>query len=154
MSKFGEWHRRDGIFYSKANCFPDDQKRRVAVYGTLKAGYSNHRLLETSEFIGTGKTKSSYPLEVEGLPYLHDMEGEGEQVTVEVYDVTPETFQRLDLLEGQPDFYKRKVIPVSMHDWSTTYAWVYFIQNRELDYDTELWDTYRGREIDRTYVLK
>ena len=60
--------------------------------------------MRVPSFVGTGKTESAYPLEVQGLPYLHDMEGEGERVTVEVYDVTPQTFQRLDLLEGQPDF--------------------------------------------------
>lgn len=160
VSKFGEWHIRDGVFYSKTNCFPNDQlhvkhpTRRVAVYGTLKCGFSNHRLLESSEFVGTGMTKNAYPLEVDGLPYLHDMEGEGEQVTVEVYDVTPQTFHRLDLLEGNPQFYRRKVIPIYMHDWSVTYAWVYFIQNRELAHDAELWDSYRGREVDRYPVLK
>ena len=141
VNRVGEWHNRGGIYYSKANCFP--QNLRVGVYGTLKTGYSNHRLLKDSDFVGTGKTKSEYPLEVEGLPYLHDKEGVGENVTLELYDVNPDTLRRLDMLEGHPTFYKRRVIPVSMHDWSTTHAWVYFVQNRHLDKRAELLDSYR-----------
>lgn len=141
VERIGEWHTRDGVHYSKANCFP--QNIRVGVYGTLKAGFGNHRLLSKADFVGTGKTKSPYPLEVEGLPYLHDKEGVGENVTLEVYDVDPDTLRRLDLLEGHPSFYKRKVIPVSMSDWTTTYAWVYFVQNRHLDKRAELVDSYR-----------
>lgn len=141
VQRVGDWHNRGGIYYSKANCFPQDL--RVGVYGTLKTGYSNHRLLKDSDFVGTGKTKSEYPLEVEGLPYLHDKEGVGENVTLELYDVNPDTLRRLDMLEGHPNFYKRRVIPVSMHDWSTTHAWVYFVQNRHLDARAELLDSYR-----------
>ena len=141
VNRVGEWHNRGGIYYSKANCFPQDL--RVGVYGTLKTGYSNHRLLKSADFVGTGKTKDQYPLEVDGLPYLHDDQGVGENVTLELYDVNPDTLRRLDMLEGHPQFYKRRVIPVSMYDWSTTYAWVYFVQNRHLDARAELLDSYR-----------
>lgn len=142
VTRVGDWVCQGGIYYSKANCFP--QNLRVGVYGTLKTGYGNHRLLQDADFVGTGKTKSRYPLEVDGLPYLHDQEGTGENVTLEVYDVNPETLRKLDQLEGHPQFYKRKVIPVSMHDWSSTHAWVYFIQGRRLHGHTELLDSYRG----------
>tara|TARA_R110002153_G_scaffold72533_5_gene189695 strand:+ start:172 stop:1041 length:870 start_codon:yes stop_codon:yes gene_type:complete len=150
VQRVGKWHQRGGIYYSKANCFP--QNLRVGVYGTLKTGYSNHRLLKNADFVGTGKTKDPYPLEVDGLPYLHDIEGVGESVMLEIYDVNPATLEGLDRLEGHPEFYKRRVIPVSMYDWSTTYAWVYFIQDRDLYEDTELLDAYRGTRS-RTLAL-
>lgn len=144
VQRIGDWHDQGGVYYSKANCFP--QNLRVGVYGTLKTGYGNHRLLENADFVGTGKTQSPYPLEVDGLPYLHDLEGEGENVTLEIYDVNSETLARLDQLEGHPTFYKRRVIPVSMNDWSTTYAWVYFIQDRPLADYAMTYKTYKGTE--------
>lgn len=142
VQKFGEWHKRGGIYYSKANCFP--QNLRVGVYGTLKAGFGNHRLLHGSDFVGAARTKSAYPLEVSGLPYLHDCKGEGHQVELEIYDVSPETLTKLDRLEGHPEFYKRRVIPVSMYDWSDSYAWVYFIQGRELPMEWDMVESYTG----------
>jgi len=131
VKKVGDWHTRGGIHYSKANCFP--QKYRVGVYGTLKSGYHNSDLLSGQERIGEAVTKDQYPLEVDGLPYLHEEKGVGHNVELEIYDVDFECLQRLDQLEGHPNFYKRKVIPVQMYDWSETYAWVYFVQNRWFD---------------------
>ena len=145
VTRIGEWHERGGVFYSKTNCFP--QNTRVAVYGTLKSNYHNHGLIADQEFVGSGVTQTSFPLEVDGLPYLHDREGEGAgQVEVEIYDVSSEALQRLDRLEGHPTFYKRRVLPISMDDWSTTYAWVYFIQGRVLSDEADLTTCYGEHE--------
>tara|TARA_R110002074_G_scaffold86269_2_gene190575 strand:+ start:357 stop:1217 length:861 start_codon:yes stop_codon:yes gene_type:complete len=144
VSRVGFWLERDGVFYSKSNCFTP--RARVAVYGTLKSGYHNHGLIEEQEFIGQGQTKSAYPLEVEGLPYMHDIKGEGSQVTVEVYDVSDECFDRLDMLEGHPSFYKRRMTTITMDDWSETRAWVYFIQERALSSRANLTSSYGSDE--------
>ena len=59
---------RDGIWYSKANVLQDNL---IAVYGTLKKGYSNYyAYLTNAKHIGRGKTEDKYPLVVDGLPYL------------------------------------------------------------------------------------
>jgi gamma-glutamylcyclotransferase (GGCT)/AIG2-like uncharacterized protein YtfP len=156
--RINHWHKRDGIYYSKANCFA---RHRVAVYGTLKHRYGNHRLLEQATFVGDGTTKGCYPLEVSGLPYLHDYEGLGHNVQVEVYDVDDATMRSLDSLEGNPTFYYRRRIDVAMDDWSTAQAWVYFIKNRSLPSEEAWTDSYVGREFysafdmsDDTYVYR
>ena len=99
----------------------------MAVYGTLKNGYNNHRLIAQSKWVDNGSTSNSYPFIVDGLPYVYDKEGLGYRVQVEVYDVDDATLKRLDQLEGHPTFYKRKQVDISLSDWTTTKAWVYFI---------------------------
>lgn len=131
VKRVGKWWERDGVHYSKSNCFTTEDTERVAVYGTLKRGYGNHHLIAGSHFVGSGKTNEQYPLLVNGLPYLYDECGLGEQVKVEVYDVDSTTFESLDRLEGHPTFYERREIWISMDDWSQTKCWVYFI-NQEL----------------------
>jgi len=143
VQRVGKWHERGGIYYSKANCFPSSH--RVAVYGTLKGGYANSDLINSQFFLGGGFTSSAYPLEVEGLPYLHDVEGEGYNVEVELYDVDDECLDRLDSLEGHPNFYKRRVVDIHTDGGTRTKAWVYFIQNRHLKYDAKLHESYDGQ---------
>ena len=151
VQRIGKWHDKDGVFYSKANCFyqptyhspygsknwgynhtgvthkSENQMNRVAVYGTLKSGYNNNHLLQSADLVGTGKLKDRYPLEVKGLPYLYAEKGVGEFVDVEVYDVNDELLARLDQLEGHPNWYKRERVLVDMDDWSQSTAWVYFL---------------------------
>jgi gamma-glutamylcyclotransferase (GGCT)/AIG2-like uncharacterized protein YtfP len=143
VERIGKWHERGGIYYSKANCFPSSH--RVAVYGTLKAGYANSDLINSQSFLGGGFTSSAYPLEVDGLPYLHDVEGEGYNVEVELYDVDDECLDRLDSLEGHPNFYKRRVVDIHTDRGTQTKAWVYFIQNRHLKHDAQLCESYGGQ---------
>ncbi|WP_457623862.1 gamma-glutamylcyclotransferase, partial [Persephonella sp.] len=35
-------------------------KSLIFVYGTLRKGFGNHRLLENAEFLGIGRTKEKY----------------------------------------------------------------------------------------------
>lgn len=170
------WVSKDGVQYSKANCFPsptvkarasdlfasttnedkycdswdsylydwedednwdttglpepkpDSGKRvSVAVYGTLKSGRGNHRLLEESPLVGDGYTSEAFPLVIDGLPYVIDREGCGKRVRVEVYRVDEATLDRLDGLEGHPDWYKRREIQVRLNNGGTVTAWVYMI---------------------------
>ncbi len=127
------------------------EPHRVAVYGTLKNGYGNHRLLADSDFIGDARTEDAYPLLVNGLPYLYDKAGVGERVHLEVYDVDDYTLAELDALEGHPTFYERRKIWVSMNDWSKSECWVYFI-NQELPRGTtreQMCISYTGQSFQR-----
>lgn len=91
-------------------------KYYVFVYGTLKKGLHNHRYLEGQKFVGEGITTERYPLIGENFsyPYLLDLKGKGELVKGELYEVSYENLtERLDVLEGYPSHYKRKIVPVA-----------------------------------------
>lgn len=76
---------------------------KVFVYGTLKRGFHNHRLLAGTKYIGTDFIRGT--LINFGLPGV--IAGE-RAVEGEIYEVDDATLARLDLLEGHPNFYERK----------------------------------------------
>lgn len=114
----------------------------VAVYGTLREGHGNHRLLEGSKYHGTEQSVPEFTLNsLGGLPALTAGEGE---VVIELYEVDDATFSRLDQLEGYPDFYDRRVIPTSRGE-----AWVYFMHDLSDRWHSEViksgdWSVHRG----------
>ena len=96
--------------------------QRVFVYGTLKSGYYNHRVLRSAKFIET--TVKQVPFRMVSLgafPALvpdnskHDMTGE-------VYEVDADTMEDLDRLEGFPTFYSRTQIDG---------CWVYYLTGHD-----------------------
>lgn len=124
----------------------------VGVYGTLRQGYGNHRLLQepTTEFVGTGRTVETLVLQQAGIPYVSrekvNRPGyKGSKVVIEVYKVTPTTLRRLDSLEGHPDWYFRAVVPVQLEDGSIVEPEIYLnegssaMENPTGDYNTKSW---------------
>lgn len=88
---------------------------KVFVYGTLKEGRSNHRLLAHTEPLGEGATVENYYMIGHGVPYVFP--GGDKKVLGEVYQLPDEdTLEALDWLEGHPHHYCRKVIPVLVGD--------------------------------------
>ena len=95
----------------------------VAVYGSLKQGFGNNRLLSASVLKGTDQTPPDYTMySMGGFPCI--TEEPGTSIHIEVYEIDEEVFQRLDWLEGYPRFYNRKEI-------DTVYgtAWIYYIKD-------------------------
>lgn len=97
---------------------------RVAVYGTLKQGHGNHRLLEHVERQAVGHV-SGHRLFQSGIPFLIADETSEYDVLVEVYDVDDTTLASLDMLEGHPSAYCRRELNVHLEDGTDTEAWVY-----------------------------
>lgn len=117
------WSKKDGVWYSKDSVLHDNY---VAVYGTLKKGNSNYySYLGDSTFVGSGKTKDKYPLVVSGLPFLLERKGEGHNVKVDVFKVSDSQLQRLDKLEGHPNWYIRKEVECVVGD-TVEKCWIYF----------------------------
>ena len=117
------WTKKDGVWYSKDNVLLDNL---IAVYGTLKKGYSNyHRYLRNAKYIGGGNTVDKYPLIIEGLPYVVNQKGTGHNVTVDVFKVSNTALKQIDQLEGHPKWYKRVQIPIKVKDKVLT-CWIYF----------------------------
>ena len=143
---------KDGIWYSKDNVL---QSNLVAVYGTLKKGYSNYfGHLMSSKYLGKGETKDKYPLVINGLPYLGDKRGIGYNVDVDVFKVSDSTLKNLDILESHPRFYERKQIQIKMKKGSVLTCWVYFC-DRGLTPHTELHKSYtqeRRWNLDKSYI--
>jgi gamma-glutamylcyclotransferase (GGCT)/AIG2-like uncharacterized protein YtfP len=99
----------------------------VAVYGTLKRGFGNNRILqgqsyrgdqlEPARFIGEAVTVAKYPMVCKNVPfpYLFSDEGIGHQIKCEVFDViSPAMMQDLDRLESVPGHYHRKTVEVKL----------------------------------------
>lgn len=100
----------------------------VAVYGSLKQGFGNNRLLGDSPLLGTTLTEPKYTLYSMGAFPCVAPHGDT-AVTVEVYEVESRVFSRLDMLEGYPTFYNRKQI-----DTEYGQAWMYYIDGvRDID---------------------
>lgn len=106
------------------------KKILVFVYGTLKKGYSNHRLLTTSKFISKATTVNKYLFQDNGsFPYVIDNSLSQSQIREELkhnvmgelYEVTEEVLSSLDSLEGyrkNSDYslYDRQVVTVVTED--------------------------------------
>lgn len=101
--------------------FDKDELTLVAVYGSLRNGMGNHRLLKDSEYVGTFTTDNKWQMHsLGGFPAI--IAGQ-DSVVVELYRVNQDTFRSLDRLEGFPDFYNRKKIDVDGYT-----AWIYYMQ--------------------------
>lgn len=91
----------------------------VFVYGTLRQGKGNHKLLVNSNFVGKAKTVNKYEMTASGIPFV-DPNKETSNIVGEVYEVNDETLDRLDMLEGySPEdhngsWYKRTPVKVKL----------------------------------------
>ena len=91
----------------------DDLNNAVFVYGTLKKGFSNHNFLKNSVFAGIAATSELYCMYEHYYSYPALIENEPENiVTGELYLCSDKTIESLDKLEGHPDYFYRKEIPV------------------------------------------
>ncbi|WP_101759902.1 gamma-glutamylcyclotransferase [Oceanicoccus sp. KOV_DT_Chl] len=82
---------------------------KVFVYGSLKQGGHNHYFLSQSSFIGRCRTEPAYELFTLGsFPCV--VSGGTTSVQGEVYEVDNSTLEKLDELEGHPDWYQREQI--------------------------------------------
>lgn len=83
----------------------------VFVYGTLRAGESNHRLLHGATLLGNARTEPHFRMvSLGGFPGIVP---DGTTAIVgEVYAVDGAMLARLDRIEGHPDFYTRTIIPL------------------------------------------
>lgn len=100
----------------------------VFVYGTLKKGFSNHRLLAGSEYLGAAQTVEKYAMYSTGTPIVLKEEPVS-PIHGELYRVNEATLVALDSLEGHPDWYRREEINIFVDGEQGRYqetAWLYF----------------------------
>lgn len=99
---------------------------KVFVYGTLKAGYGNNRLLEKAKFIGEAVTQKAFSLSDCGFPYMHNGD-ERHPVRGEIYEIDEEILRNLDILEGVDyGHYSRGTLQAQkLGDGEAVMAWAY-----------------------------
>ena len=101
----------------------------VFVYGTLKKGFSNHRLLASSELLGVAQTVKMYAMYSTGLPIVVKDEAVS-PIFGELYRVDEVTLAYLDSLEGHPDWYRREEVEVLLEaegeGQHIEQSWLYF----------------------------
>lgn len=103
----------------------------VAVYGSLRKTFYNHRLLENkdSKYIGTFQTKPIYTMKsLDSFPAL--LKKGSTSITLEVYKVSEKVDKNIETLEGyagtnnEGNLYNKEVIntpfgKASIYFWNT-----------------------------------
>lgn len=88
----------------------------LAVYGTLKKGFSNHRLIQNCKFIGEYETLPIFTMYSLG-PYPAVVHHGNTSITVEIYKIESEEIaKKLDRLEGYPHLYTKEIISTEVGD--------------------------------------
>ena len=107
----------------------------VFVYGSLKSGLHNHRVLGDSLYVMSTHTKEKFLMISLGTFPAVILDEPEYKIAGEVYEVNDKILRNLDHLEGNNKFYKRKLVRV---DGMKAKVWVYFIMYpEEYNYDND-----------------
>ena len=89
---------------------------KVFVYGSLKKNFGNHVLLQNSKYLGEGVTlKPQYSMvNLGSFPGVY-INGSG-YIRGEAYEIDQPTLVRLDILEGEGNFYSRRKVDIKVGD--------------------------------------
>lgn len=110
---------------------------KLLVYGTLKKGYSNHRILSDATFLQE-VIVGPYTMFNLGAYPACTLEP-STMIQAELYEVNKETMDRCDLLEGYPAFYTRHVVRYGPEPGDE--AWMYFINREKMSPRTPVVET-------------
>lgn len=114
----------------------NQNKHLVFVYGTLKKGYGNHRLLElsSSKHIADAMTfEAKYTMEsLGGCPGVY--KNGDEAIWGEVYEVSDLGLKSLDSLEGNGCLYTRELVDVVNSEGEKYKAWMYMLPHDDDDF--------------------
>ena len=94
--------------------------KKITVYGSLLKGLGNHGILadpETATLLGEHTIEDNlYMISLGGFPGLLVSKEEVSVIHVETYEVTDAVFQRVERLEGYPNFYTRYPVKTPFGD--------------------------------------
>jgi gamma-glutamylcyclotransferase (GGCT)/AIG2-like uncharacterized protein YtfP len=102
-----DWKEMDDTKYR------EDSTLRVAVYGSLRKGFHNHKLLKGYKFLGVAEVAGFDMYDLGSFPAATYGTG---KITVEVYEIGARALKALDHLEGFPSFYDRAVTETPFGD--------------------------------------
>lgn len=85
-------------------------KRILCVYGSLRNGFGNNRLLKESDHLSTETISIPYRMvSLGGFPGLVPSD-ENHDIVVEVWAVDDSTYRNVEWLESYPNFYQKAVV--------------------------------------------
>jgi gamma-glutamylcyclotransferase (GGCT)/AIG2-like uncharacterized protein YtfP len=90
----------------------------IFVYGTLLRDESNHHFLAAAEFLGNDCLAAAQLFHLGDYPMM--INGVG-VVIGEVYRISLEILQKLDILEEHPDYYQRSLVTLQSGRNALTY---------------------------------
>lgn len=97
-------------------------KTLIGVYGSLREGLGNHRLLQDAEFVGADSLPAEYGMvSLGGFPGV--FKGGTTNIVLELYLVDAGELLRLDRLEGNGSFYTREEVTTQ----AGALPWVYLL---------------------------
>lgn len=83
------------------------------VYGTLKRGERNHRLIADQRFVGKAVTAASYRVyDLGPYPGLVRVDVTGMNVSGQLWEVSDCCLDELDDFEGVPDLFDRRRVEI------------------------------------------
>lgn len=106
----------------------NNEFEHVFVYGSLKKGFGNHRVVENQKFVGEAKTSASNyaMISLGAFPAVCKYE-DGMKISGEIYKVNRTTMRNLDTLEGNGRLYTREKHEFVLRDGSPIGAWIYIM---------------------------
>lgn len=105
-----------------------NEKKLIAVYGSLRKGCGNNVILSDSKLLGTDIIDITFNMvDLGAFPALVPS-NTANKILIEVYEVTDEVYKRVERLEGYPSFYDRLTINTKYGD-----ADIYFINKEDVD---------------------
>jgi gamma-glutamylaminecyclotransferase len=104
----------------------------VFVYGSLRNGFSNHKYLNSSFFLGNFETCNKFQMvayKLGAFPYVLNNLLERPSTTIkgEIYIVDYSTLKKLDMLEDHPTTYQRNVFNFINEQGEIVEAWMYVL---------------------------
>lgn len=105
----------------------------VAVYGTLRSGEYNYRLLGDSAFLARVQVAVRFRMRDMGYFPMLVPTAFYYGIICEVYRVSPDTMSLLDSLEGVPWHYTRSKVRVPLGGSTNTDAWIYHGRGSDAD---------------------
>ena len=86
----------------------------IATYGSLRKSHGNWRYILNCDPIKTEVVEIPFRMiSLGSFPGLIPSD-ELNKITIELYNVDPKTYARVEMLEGWPSFYQKALIPTSM----------------------------------------
>lgn len=124
------------------------------VYGSLKKGFDNHKLLEKyTKRLGKASTVGKFGMFEDSFgnyPYL--IKKPISRVDGELYEIKrKELLEKIDEFEGAPDYYQRKKIKVKTHH-GVNFAYTYIREGADMPVDQKplrVWENNVDYKVDK-----